>query len=201
MVSSVYRKKRDRPVVRIVIGVIIVSLLVIPVASFFYHFNGDSNDYFHSKMLVVPTGSMDGGPTEYEISTIPKDSTIMIRILSESEKDKLKVGDVITFYQNGIYTVHRIISISSFSIITKGDASTSSDVPITKDDVIGKVVGVSVIFGDFVSAVRNLLTNAWPYLIIGLIIVLIMLYYIVVVIHIVREDRISQKIKSGTIDN
>ena len=199
MVSSVYRKKKDRPVVRIVLGVIIASLLVLPVASFFYHLNGDSNDYSRSELLIVPTGSMDGGPTGYEISTIPKNSMIISQHLTDDEKDQLKVGDVVTFYQGGIYKVHRIISVDGDTIITKGDASRSSDDPINKGDVVGKVIGVSVIVGDVISAVRNLVRNQGVLIFIGLIIVLIMIYEIRVVISIMKEDDESKISESGTL--
>lgn len=200
MVSSVYRKKKDRPVVRIVLGVIIASLLVLPVASFFYHLNGDSNDFLDSELLIVPTSSMDGGPTGYEISTIPKDSLIMAHTLSEKEKDDLKVGDVVTFYQDGIYKVHRIISISADTITTKGDASSSADLPISKDEVKGKVVGVSSIIGDVVSAVRGMLKNSALLLFIALILILIIIFYTIVIFQILREERISESYESGTIE-
>ncbi len=200
MVSSVYRKKRDRPVVRIVLGVIIVSLLVLPVASFFYHLNGDSGDYSNSELLIVPTDSMDAGPTEYEISTIPKDSIIMVHILTDAEKHELKVGDVITFYQDGIYKVHRIVIISGDTIIAEGDASSSADPPILIEEVKGKVVGVSTIIGDLVSAVWRMVRNPALLLSIGAILIVIMLYYTFVVLHILREEEISENIKSGTVE-
>ena len=187
MVSSVYRKKRDRPVVRIVIGVIIVSLLVIPVASFFYHLNGNSYDFSRSEILIVPSDSMDGGPTGYEISTIPKDSLIMAHILLDSEKDELKVGDVITFYQEGIYKVHRIVSIDGKLIVTKGDANPSVDHPIGIEEVKGKVVGVSSIVGDLIFAIRESVSTGLL-LLLALVIVIIMVYEIRVVITIVKED-------------
>lgn len=200
MVSSVYRKKRDRPVVRIVFGVIIASLLVLPVASFFYHLNGDSNDFVDSELLIVPTGSMDGGPTGYEISTIPKDSLIIVHMLSDAEKEALKVGDVVTFYQGGVYKVHRIISISADTVTTKGDASSSADLPIPKDEVKGKVVGVSTIVGDVVSAIWKVVKTPAALLCIAAVLIVIMAYYIFVVMHILREDEIAENVKSGTVE-
>ena len=96
--SGGMREKEDRPIVRIAIYVIVIMVLFIIVSTFFYHLNDDSNDYSRSELLIVPTGSMDGGPTDYEISTIPKDSMIMSHFLTDEEKDELKVGDVITFH-------------------------------------------------------------------------------------------------------
>ena len=182
------REKEDRPVVRISIGVITAVILLVVVSSFFYHLNGDSNDYSRSELLIVPTGSMDGGPRDYEIPTIPKDSMIISKHLTDEERDQLKVGDVVTFYQYGIYKVHRIVYIDGDSIVTRGDASRSTDDPITKDDVVGKVVGVSVIVGDVISTVRDMIRNQGLLIFIGLIILIIMIYEIRVVISIMKED-------------
>lgn len=186
--SGGMREKEYRPVVRISIGVITAAILLVVVSSFFYHLNGDSNDYSRSELLIVPTGSMDGEPRDYEIPTIPKDSMIISKHLTDEEKDQLKVGDVITFYQDGFYKVHRIIIIHDDYIVTKGDASRSLDNSITKDDVVGKVVGVSVIVGDVISTVRDMIRNQGLLIFIGLIILIIMIYEIRVVISIMKGD-------------
>lgn len=182
------REKEDRPVVRISIGVISAVILLVVVSSFFYHLNGDSNDYSRSELLIVPTGSMDGGPKDYEIRTIPKDSMIISKHLTDEEKDQLKVGDVVTFTQYDIHKVHRIISIDGDTIVTKGDASRYADDPITKDVIVGKVVGVSVMVGDVISTVRDLIRNQGLLIFTGLIIVIIMIYEIRVVVSIMKED-------------
>lgn len=182
------RKKEDRPVVRITIFVIVVTCLVMVVSSFFYHLNGDSYDYSRSELLIVPTGSMDGGPTGYEISTIPKDSIIISHFLTDEEKDQLKVGDVITYHQDGIYKVHRIVSINGDTIITKGDAAHSTDDPITKDVVVGKVVGVSAIVGNVIFAIRDILRNHGLLIFIALVIIVIMIHQVRVVLSIMKEE-------------
>lgn len=51
-----------------------------------------------------------------------------------------KVGDIITFKENGVYITHRIHKIEGDKIITKGDANETPDDSIEKDKVLGKVL-------------------------------------------------------------
>lgn len=51
-----------------------------------------------------------------------------------------KEGDVITYTSGETYVTHRIVSIIDENIVTKGDANNTMDEPITKDNIIGKVV-------------------------------------------------------------
>ncbi len=59
-----------------------------------------------------------------------------------SRRNPPEVGDIIVFsHQNGL-AVHRIVDIRGTRIITKGDANTASDDPITTDDIIGTVPAI-----------------------------------------------------------
>jgi len=52
-----------------------------------------------------------------------------------------KIQDVITFKdENDKYVTHRIIKYDGEKLITKGDANNTEDNPITKNDIVGKVV-------------------------------------------------------------
>ena len=182
------REKKDRPIVRNTVGVIVIASLFILVSSFFYNLNADSYDFSHSELLIVPTDSMDGNPRDYEISTIPKDSMIMVHILSEGEKGDLKVGDVVTFYQDGIYKVHRIYKIDGETVITKGDATLVQDPPITMGDIRGKVIGVSAGMGVVISFVKGILSNIVLLIIIAILIIAVMIYEIKAVQCIMAEE-------------
>ena len=188
MTSNGMRVKRERPVVKTVVSTIILLVLFVSVSSFFYHFNGDSYDFSNDEILFVPSGSMDAGPTDYEISTIPKNSIVMVHHLSEGEKTELKSGDVITFYQGGVHKVHRIILIYGDEIITKGDASPVTDPTISPADVEGKVVGVSSTVGKIVSAVRTVLSDLGWLIFIAAVIVLIMALAIKEVYVVLKEE-------------
>ena len=56
------------------------------------------------------------------------------------ESDNYLVGDVITYEYMGEYITHRIIKIDSDEILTKGDANNIEDDPITREQIIGKLI-------------------------------------------------------------
>ena len=174
-----------------IVTITIVAIIITSTVVFFYNLNGKSLDFSDSSLLVVPTGSMDGEPTQYEISTIPKNSMIMVHGLSDDQKKDLAVGDVITFTQGGILKVHRIISIDAVSgtLVTKGDANQSADPQITFDDVSGKVVGVSAVVGGIISTLRNTLMHSPILMIVGLLLVIMMAITIMEIIKILRESK------------
>lgn len=56
------------------------------------------------------------------------------------ESDDYNLNDVITYQSDNEYVTHRIIYINDFEIITKGDANNTQDDPITKDQIVGKLI-------------------------------------------------------------
>ena len=54
--------------------------------------------------------------------------------------DDYKINDIITYQNDNEYVTHRIISINDNEIITKGDANNTQDEPITKDQIVGKLI-------------------------------------------------------------
>ena len=180
-------KKKDRLPLEIIIvaGIVLISLISTTV--FFFHFNGDSLNFAGSNILVVPTGSMDGEPKPFDIPTIPEDSIIMVHSLSDGQKNDLAVGDVITFHQDRIEKVHRIIEVKTDgTLVTKGDANQSPDPAITLEEVDGKVVGVAPTVGKIVSSVRDFTLNSPILMIIGAALIIIMVYSMIEVARIVR---------------
>ena len=61
--------------------------------------------------------------------------------------DDYKINDIITYQNDNEYVTHRIISITENEIITKGDANNIEDDPITKDQIVGKLIYKFHIFG------------------------------------------------------
>ena len=171
-----------------VVKIVIAVAIIISTCAYFYNLNGKSLDFSSSELMVVPSDSMDAGAKDFEIPTIPEDSLIMVHRLSADEKYELKYGDVITFNQDGMVKVHRIISIlPSGMIITKGDANITPDLPITYDDITGKVVGVSPIVGKTVSAAKDLMDNNPALFIVGIILVIAIIFSIVELIIILKR--------------
>ena len=79
-------------------------------------------------MFKVATGSMEPYLKAGNLVVIKSSSNYMI-------------DDVITFKDdNDKYVTHRIIKIDGEELSTKGDANNTEDNPITKDDIVGKVI-------------------------------------------------------------
>ncbi len=92
------------------------------------------------------------GQFKYYLSSIASDSMypalkrgdgIIIKKLTDKEKDRLQVGDIIAFYDNGVIVTHRIIRIDKrpeIQFVTKGDNNNTKDITKQKkDDIIGIV--------------------------------------------------------------
>lgn len=154
---------------------IALTTIVVCVAGYATHLNGGSLDFSGTEAKIVVSGSMDGEPRDYEISTIPTGSLILIQdVPSDSGQfySSLKVGDVLTFdYEHPVsheimVVTHRIIDISEangvYTYTLKGDSiaddpTNGSEQVVTSDsgDVIGKVVGVSHWLGVFAAFVST----------------------------------------------
>ena len=90
----------------------------------------DYVNIFGYSYFVVASGSMSG--------TIEVNDVIFVRLT-----DDVKNNDIITYKnKNGEIITHRIIQTSGNRIITKGDANNTQDDAITRNAVIGKVVGI-----------------------------------------------------------
>jgi signal peptidase I len=107
---------------------------------------------------VIVAGTVFGLPkfltwyldTPYPMAAITSGS--MWPALSEGDlvfirgvaKEQLAEGDIIV-YRNpngGSFTIHRIVSLTADTLVTKGDANFNPDAPISYNDVIGKTVTV-----------------------------------------------------------
>ena len=116
--------------------------------------------------LTIETGSMNGVSSMVE-GKDPKQVSIGDLILIK-KADDYKIGDVITFLPEGdkIPTTHRIIGYTEDGYVTKGDANNVKDtVPISKDRVLGKVVGHYPGLGKFSSWVKQ---EGWIYILAAL---------------------------------
>ncbi len=81
------------------------------------------------------------GHTIFQVITGSMEDTIKIKdIVIVKLTDDIKENDIITYKYKDDFVTHRVIEINEEQIITKGDANTSKDDPITKKDIVGKVV-------------------------------------------------------------
>lgn len=112
-------------------------------------------DIRESEVRLVVTGSMDGEPTDYPISTIPINSLIVIRHVDPDSFD-FEIGQVIAYDSDDMVIVHRVIDIDEEKreLRLKGDANKTFEI-VSYDDVIGEVVGVSPFLGKVMMFLRS----------------------------------------------
>lgn len=121
-------------ILEIILNIIIVLISIIVIIALVYAIqtqiqNKPSANIFGYTAFEVATGSMSG--------TIEIGDVVIVEIT-----DNIKENDIIVYTQDGNFITHRIIEIKEDKIITKGDANTSSDLPIEKSQIFGKVVKV-----------------------------------------------------------
>lgn len=81
------------------------------------------------------------GYTIFQVITGSMADTIQIKdIVIVKLTQDVEINDIITYKSGEDFVTHRVIKIEDNKITTKGDANNSEDNPITKDEVVGKVV-------------------------------------------------------------
>lgn len=93
-------------------------------------------------MTVVLSGSME-----------PELSVDDLLIVTPS--DTYEVGDVVVYQTQRTAVVHRIVSINGDKIITRGDANSGDDEPITQANIKGKVVFAIPFIGLIVNLIKT----------------------------------------------
>lgn len=93
-------------------------------------------------MTVVLSGSM-----EPELSV---DDLLIVK-----PADTYEVGDVVVYQTQRTAIVHRIVSINGEEIITRGDANSGDDEPITLANIKGKVVCAIPFVGLIVNLIKT----------------------------------------------
>lgn len=67
----------------------------------------------------------------------------MVFIEGVSNKDQIRVGDIIVYKNPKGFTIHRVIKIDGESIQTQGDANNIADRPIKFGEVVGKTLNIN----------------------------------------------------------
>lgn len=103
-------------------------------------------------IFTVKTGSMT-----------PKIPTGSLIFVAEIPAEKIKIGDVLTFYgsnnTNDSVTTHRVVDIDiknfEYFYITRGDANNINDSPVSYDKIIGRVIFSLPLLGLLPGLFRN----------------------------------------------
>lgn len=158
-------KKKEKSVLDIIITnvVTLIFILTFLLMVFFVYCSMTERmpSVFGYHILRVVTGSMN--------PTYPEGSYIIVK---STDPDKLKIGDVISFYSRddaiaGQVNTHRIKEIKNIngsrSFVTKGDANPTEDpVEVKPEDIVGRVIA----HADIVDGIGKAIRNPWVYLII-----------------------------------
>lgn len=122
-------------ILNVVTTIIIILLFISVIASFQTTFFGKKyNSFFGYSLFEIKTASMAG---VMEIG-----DWILVKIT-----DDVKLDDIVTFEQDGSFITHRIIEQYQDTYITKGDSNNAKDTPITKNQIVGKMIKVIPKFG------------------------------------------------------
>lgn len=63
----------------------------------------------------------------------------LVIIRSESEP---AAGDVVVYSSRDSLVIHRVISVDGDTLVTRGDANTLADAPVSREQVMGKMIAV-----------------------------------------------------------
>lgn len=160
----------------------VLLVLVSMTAVLFFNLNGGSLDFRDREVRTIITDSMDGERTDYTISTIPKNSLVMVRLLSDDEKQDIQTGDVVQFWYHGILNHHRVVSTDAENgfVITKGDNSDVTE-KVYYENIRGEVVGTNHVLGELFKFVKD-----YVYVILASFVVL---YIGILLVEEIRKDK------------
>lgn len=128
-------KKTVNIILDILIGILGLILLITIYNNIQIKILGnDYSSFFGRTIFEVQTGSMSDAINAGDWIIVKEDSNI-------------KLNDIVTFEHKGEYITHRVIESYNGTFVTKGDANTAKDSPISKDQIVGKVVKVLPHFG------------------------------------------------------
>lgn len=125
-------KKIFRKILNLIINILVIIALAILILSIYYLFQTKvlKKDFVNIcgyTIFEVATGSMSG--------TIEVGDVIVVKLTKDVNLD-----DIVVYMQDKNLITHRIIKMDGDNIITKGDANNTEDLPITINNIIGKVI-------------------------------------------------------------
>jgi signal peptidase len=97
----------------------IVVLLLFSIANMRVKTTADIPNIFGRGFLAVVSDSMNGDKDD----SFQSGDLIVVNMLNDSERDKLQVGDIVTFYDSELRALntHRIVEIDGDYVFTQGD--------------------------------------------------------------------------------
>lgn len=126
-----------KKICRWIFDIILFIILAIALIMAYNHVQVNIRGNTYTTMLgysafEVATGSMS--------NTIEIGDVILVKLIEPNEP--VSENEIVVFTQDTTLVTHRIIKINGDQIITKGDANNKEDDPITRKQIIGKVVKI-----------------------------------------------------------
>ncbi len=126
-----------KKIFRWIFDIILFIILAIALIMAYNHVQVNIRGNTYTTMLgysafEVATGSMS--------NTIEIGDVILVKLIEPNEP--VSENEIVVFTQDTTLVTHRIIKINGDQIITKGDANNKEDDPITRKQIIGKVVKI-----------------------------------------------------------
>lgn len=126
-----------KKICRWIFDIILFIILAIALIMAYNHIQINIKGNTYATMLgysafEVATGSMS--------NTIEIGDVILVKLIEPNET--LSENEIVVFTQDTTLVTHRIIKINGDQIITKGDANNTQDDPISRGQIIGKVVKI-----------------------------------------------------------
>ena len=136
---NVKHKRITEKIVNITLDILIFIFGIILLISIYNNIQinilgNDYSSFFGRSIFEVQTGSMAG--------TIEAGDWIIVKY-----SDNIELDDIVTYKQDKEFVTHRVIEAYKGTYVTKGDANNTKDKPISKDQIVGKVVKVLPHFG------------------------------------------------------
>lgn len=121
-----------KKIILIMLDILIVFISILVIIAITYVFQ---TKILHKKYADVL------GFTAFRVITGSMADTINIGdIVIVKINDNIKTNDIIVYQDNDYFVTHRLIQENGNELVTRGDANNSEDVPISRNQVLGKVV-------------------------------------------------------------
>lgn len=117
--------------------------------------------YLVSVYLVVKIKNPNGVPmpfgygASFVLSGSMEPNITVDDLVFIKKAEEISVGDVILYNTGKSNVLHRIIRINGNTIVTKGDANNTEDLPIKRENIIGVYVGKITGGGKVVKFITN----------------------------------------------
>ena len=114
---------------------LIFLLLFFSISNLSVKSNKDIANVFGRGFLPVLSDSMEGNNAD----SFDKGALVLVKLLGDDDKDNLKVGDVVTFYDLNLAALntHRVVHMTPSYIVTQGDKTAASAPYIVGGDNAG----------------------------------------------------------------